>query len=489
MKLMSMKLKINQLRLKWKIFAFLLGFCALLLIILWLFQTVFLDSFYRNIKIMEIKSSASTIEKNIDNLNLSGLITNIAQNNEMSVEIMNASGKVLSKADSHKDFQLSFMSIQDKLDLILSAQNQNGEYYGYWSGTPQPLPDNNEGFIDDLSPNRHPPDHSLIYVKIVKTASGEPAVILLNSMISPVQATITTLQYQLYFITGIMIILAIILAFIIARRVSKPIEEINHSAKILAKGNYDTHFTGKGFLEISELSATLNTAAAELSKVESLRRELVANISHDLRTPLSLIYSYAEMMHDFPDEITPEQTQIIMDETRRLATLVNDVLDISKLESGIQQINPSKFNLTQNMMTTTLRIAELVKKDGFNLSFLYDREISVFSDETKITQVFYNLLINAIHYTGKDKNIIVRQTVEDGMVRIEVTDTGDGISPEDLPYIWDRYYKTDKKHKRAITGTGLGLSIVKQVMELLGGNYGVESQSDKGSTFWFSLII
>ena len=110
-----------------------------------------------------------------------------------------------------------------------------------------------------------------------------------------------------------------------------------------------------------------------------------------------------------------------------------------------------------------------------------------FADKVKITQAFYNLLINAINYTGKDKSIKVRQTISDGSVRIEVTDTGEGIPEENLPYIWDRYYKVDKTHKRAVTGTGLGLSIVKKVIELHGGEYGVQSQVGMGSTFWFSL--
>lgn len=112
------------------------------------------------------------------------------------------------------------------------------------------------------------------------------------------------------------------------------------------------------------------------------------------------------------------------------------------------------------------------------------------ADEVSITQVFYNLLVNAINYTGEDKTITVRQIETDDRVRIEVADTGKGIAPEDLPYIWDRYYKVDKRHKRAVTGTGLGLSIVKKIIELHDGSYGAESsQEGKGSTFWFSLKI
>lgn len=486
-KIKAIKPDTNRLRLKWKIFAFLLGFCALLLIILWLFQTVFLDSFYRSIKVMEIKNNAHSIAANIDNPNLSDLVTSIAQSNDLSAEVMTKDGKILNSAGASQDLQIHDMALQDKVNLVSAAQSQGGEYFEYRSSSPPASSNPKDGFIGNLPPNNQRPDQSLIYVKIVNTASGDPVAIFLDATISPVNATVTTLRIQLYFVTGIMIILSIALALLIAKRVAKPIEDINQSAKILAKGDYDAYFNGKGFLEIAELSTTLNTAAAELSKVDALRRELMANISHDLRTPLSLIYSYAEMMHDFPEEVTPEQTQIIMEETERLTTLVNDVLDISKLESGIQQLNVSQFNLTQSIKTTTERLAELIKKSGFRLTFLYDREVSVRADEVKITQVFYNLLINAINYTGKDKTITVRQITAAGSVRIEVTDSGDGIAAKDLPYVWDRYYKVDKKHKRPVTGTGLGLSIVKNIMKLHGGEYGVESQLGAGSTFWFSL--
>jgi signal transduction histidine kinase len=284
-----------------------------------------------------------------------------------------------------------------------------------------------------------------------------------------------------------MLLLSVVLALLIARRVSKPIEDINKSAKKLASGNYDIRFDGEGFREIGELSDTLNTAAADLSKVEGLRRELMANISHDLRTPLALIYSYAEVMHDFPDEITANQTQIIMDETQRLTSLVNDILDISKLESGNQNMNIAEYSLTRSVDETTKRLAEFVKNEGYSVTFDFERDISVRADEVKIIQAFYNLLLNAVHYTGEDKHIAVRQVLSADTVRIEVADTGEGIAPEELPYIWDRYYKADKAHKRALTGTGLGLSIVKKVMQMHGGDCGVDSVPGKGSTFWFSL--
>lgn len=196
--------------------------------------------------------------------------------------------------------------------------------------------------------------------------------------------------------------------------------------------------------------------------MEQLRRELMASVSHDLRTPLALVYSYAEMMHDFPQEVTPEQSQIIMDEAKRLTTLVNDMLDIASLETGMTKLNKVDFNLTDSLRKTVNRISEFVKNEGYNLVFECDRDVYVHADGVKITQAFYNLLLNAITYCGDDKTVTVRQVIRGNKVRVEVIDNGEGIDENDLPYVWELYYKVDKNHKRPVMGTGLGLSIVKK---------------------------
>jgi len=286
-----------------------------------------------------------------------------------------------------------------------------------------------------------------------------------------------------------MLLLALLLALFISRRVSKPIININASAKELAKGNYDINFDTKGYREIAELANTLNFAAVELGKTENLRRELIANISHDLRTPLTMIIGYAEVIRDLPGENTPENLQVIIEESRRLSSLVNDVLDISKLQSGTQEINLTSYNLTESVTNIIKRFSKLTEQEGYKITYINDGDVFVKADELKISQVIYNLLNNAITYTGADKTITVRQRCDNGKVRIEVIDTGDGIEPEKLNDIWDRYYKVDKKHKRAQIGTGLGLSIVKAILEQHNEKYGVQSTVGHGCMFWFELKI
>jgi len=434
-------LNLNKLRLKWKVFAFLLGFCFLLLIILWLFQTVFLNDMYRFIRKRELERAIAIVEREFNN----------------------------------PELQTIMQDIQAENDIIIAF-------------TPEFTPPQRIG-REVIGRRGNAPLETITEVKEFTLENGRTLSLTFYAMVAPVGATVTTLRYQLYFISGIMFLLAVGLALIISRRISEPIEEINQNALNLAKGDYNTRFSGKGFYEIVALSDTLNTAAVELGRVESLRRELLANVSHDLRTPLSLIYSYAEMMNDFPAEITAEQTKVIMDETRRLTSLVNDILDVSKLEADMERLNISLFNLTQNILETTERMNELVKSDGFQIDFTYDGNIYVKADKTKIDRVFYNLLVNAVNYSGDDKQIVIKQTISENCVRISITDRGEGVAEEELPFIWDRYYKSGKKHKRAVTGTGLGLSIVKKIMKLHGGNYGVTSEVDCGSTFWFEVGI
>ena len=216
---------------------------------------------------------------------------------------------------------------------------------------------------------------------------------------------------------------------------------------------------------------------------------MIANISHDLRTPLTMIKGYGEVMRDLPGENTPENMQVIIDETTRLSDLVNDLMDLSRIQAGACTSSNEVFNLTVAVREVLQRYDTLIKHRGYHLEFVDEGEFFVNADRGMILQVLYNLINNAINYTGNDRLVTVRQHVSDGHVRISVTDTGDGIPQDQLPLIWDRYYKVDKVHRRAMIGTGLGLSIVKSILELHRAKYGVSSTIGVGSTFWFELPI
>jgi signal transduction histidine kinase len=264
---------------------------------------------------------------------------------------------------------------------------------------------------------------------------------------------------------------------------------MNESAKQLAHGRYDVVFSGEGYRETHELADTLNYASYELSRLDRLQKELIANISHDLRTPLTMIKGYGEVMRDIPGENTAENIQVVIDETTRLSELVNDLLDLSKIQSGSRKAVFEDFDLTAAVEEVMKRYDAFTAHQGYHITFMADERATVFADRGMILQVLYNLINNAVNYTGDDLSVAVVQTVSNGRVRISVTDTGQGIEADEIPQIWERYYKVDKVHRRAMIGTGLGLSIVKGVLELHNATYGVESEVGKGSTFWFELDI
>ena len=312
---------------------------------------------------------------------------------------------------------------------------------------------------------------------------------MVDATITPINTTVETLRAQLVIITVIMTAFSILLVLLLSSMISRPITRITKSAKQLATGDYGTQFTGGTYREVTELADTLNYASRELSKVEHLRQEFIANVSHDLRTPLTMITGYAEVMRDLPGENTPENVQIIIDEARRLTDLVNDLLNLSRLQSGAQTPEPEPLNLTKMIRGIMGRYAKLVLHDGYAITLEADGDAMVMADRLRMTQVLYNLINNAINYAGADRAVLVRQTIENGTVKVEVIDHGEGIPAESLPYVWDRYYKVDKNHRRSTVGAGLGLSIVKGVLEAHGAEYGVASTLGEGSDFWFRLPL
>ena len=331
-------------------------------------------------------------------------------------------------------------------------------------------------------------DMRAVYINVAEVR-GEKHVIVQSAKITPPMIVTKTLRSQFLCICIILAVLALATAGLMSKIITKPIVKMNESAKRLAKGEYGTDFTVSGYREIDELADTLNYASKELAQTDTLQKELISNVSHDLRTPLTMIKGYGEVMRDIPGENTSENIQIIIDETTRLSDLVNDMLDLSKIKSGTRKPELQPFSLTQTVRETMLRYERLTMQNGYRIEFINDSDTMIYADRGMLLQVIYNLINNAINYTGDDKFVSVKQTVSGDTVRISVTDTGDGIAADELDRIWDRYYKVDKVHKRATVGTGLGLSIVKQVLEIHGAKYGVESELGNGSTFWFELDI
>lgn len=468
---------------------------GILLLILWLFQTVYLDTFYKKIKTNELESALSHVETMSVDEDFSQAVETIAESYDVCILVTDFEGKTLFSADKNMNCAIHRLPTEELVRImkkagdgeVIKIKNNIGLSFDKDINNKDKRPNR---FEDKM--NMPPKDEyeSLMLVKIIILNDGTQCAAFLNSIISPVSATVYTLRIQLIYISVIMVVIALVMAVVIAVKVSRPIININNSAKKMARGDYNIKYDVGSYKEISELSKTLNYTVSELKKTEDLQHELIANVSHDLRTPLTMITAYSEVMRDIPGENSPENVQVIIDEANRLTNLVNDMLDISKLQAGVDTLNAREYNLTSGIKSVIDRYAKLVEQDGYKVIFKYKEEdIMVRADEFKIYQVLYNLVNNAINYTGPDKTVTIKQIVNGEIVRIEVTDTGDGIAEEELANVWERYYKADKKHKREVMGTGLGLSIVKNILKLHDAKYGVLSKIGEGSTFWFELKI
>ncbi len=465
------------------------GFTGTVILLLWLLQVVFLGTIHRNVRVNEIKDIGKkltsyteapiTLETKAEKLARSKSVCIIAYRFERNRATEMFSCDVTENCVIHSMEKGKLISMHDK------ASENGGKLLSYYSY------DTEKGRYELTGELRD--GQSIVYSFIVKDARGNDILFIINAYVAPVASTVRTLNYLLVIISITMIILSVVLTLILSHSITKPITKISASAMELAKGNYKIGFEGGSYREAEELSETLTYAASELSRVEKLRSELIANTTHDLRTPLTMITGYAELMRDLEGENTPENAAIIADEAKRMTSLVNDMLEISKLENGVAKTNNEQFNITKAVASEIEKYQEFCRKDGYTLCFEANESIVVNTDRTKITRALLNLVNNALTYTGEDKTVIVRQeryfNGERDVLRYSVIDSGEGIPEEKLPMIWDRYYKVDSPHKRSAQGSGLGLSIVNKLMTLIGGRCGVLSSSGNGSIFWIEIDI
>ena len=467
-----------------QIFFVLAAFVLVILLVLWVFQLFLLKPMYESLKSNELRVASERIADSTDKADLQSLTDTIAKRGNVCISVYEIIGRdAILRANSHIHGSCIIHN-------VTSDSLMNRLYAGALADTYYTERISENFFVSHSMGGETLADvpESIISSRLAKSKAGDAYLIVLNAEIEPVGNTTRTLSVQLGIITGILLLVAAGVAVFISKYISRPIAQMSVEARKLALGTYDVHFDGGSSRETAELGEALNYAAHELSALDTMQKELIANISHDLRTPLTMISGYSEVMRDIPGEMTPENMQIIIDETKRLNALVNDIMDISTMTGpGRKKLTCETFSLTDTVRRTLERYGKLRTHDGYTITFDCDRDAYIFADRSKILQVVYNLVNNAINYTGEDKVVRIRQITESGKCRIEVTDTGEGIPKEQLPQIWDRYYKVKNYYKRSVTGSGLGLSIVKNILLLHGAEFGVRSEIGQGSTFWFAL--
>ena len=291
------------------------------------------------------------------------------------------------------------------------------------------------------------------------------------------------------------VISAIMVSIFVSRQVATPVQEMMVASRYIAAGHYDERVNVPGNLskddldELSQLALSFNQMAEKLEKVESMRRQLIGDVSHELRTPLTAIKG---SMEGLMDGVLPENDETYMGiyrEADRLQILVNDLQELSRVEAGAYELDLHPLDVLVVISAVVKRLELQFKEKGVLLEVDVPDDLpSIQADEDRIGQVLLNLVGNALQFTPSGGSVVVSAAQRNKEIKISVSDTGIGISPEDIENIFTRFYRVDKSRSRAGGGSGIGLTISKYLVEAHGGRIWVESAGlDRGSTFTFSL--
>ncbi len=470
---MSTKNRYDLNSIRFRLWGYFLALGLGVVALIWFLQMFFLTYSYEEMKIGEVTRVATSISNSYErnDKDLTYTIQELSIINDFYVMMESENGILLftPEQESTRPIQ-AYLEETGKLKALLNDNRGQDVSFRMDTGL-----ENYE---------------TLAFGRRISSRGGNEANLYIFSPLYPVTSTVNIFRNQLFYVTLFTVGIAFLLSFYFANRISRPIKSLTKTAKEMGKGNYEVKFEGNSYSEINKLADSLNTAAFELGQADNRLKDLIANVSHDLKTPLTMIRSYAEMIRDLSGEIPAKRNahlQVIIDETDRLNSLVSDMATVSAMQTHKTTLDRQTFDLGNAIKSIVSSYNILVEQQGYKFRFNAPKECYAYGEETKIKQVASNLINNAVKYCGEDKTIIVNIRRSGNKYRIEVSDHGPGISPEELPHIWDRYYKTSSNYVRPTEGTGLGLSIVKGILTLHHADFGVNSKLGKGTTFWFEL--
>lgn len=436
---------------------------------IYLFQTAFLESFYKLEKIETISDIGNLIADNLGESNLLDQLEQMQLSNEVCVRVISGNSDVSGNACAlNRLDRTQIASIY--METLASGGEKLFSNYRFTVGLAKP---------QDL----------FIFAKTTSFVN-EDVLIIVSSLVSPIGTTVETLKSQYPFVAAIVIVMILLMALTISRMIIRPIKKIEEEAAALPFGNYNGEEVKSSIAEVSSLNDTLVIANEQINKAAQAKKELIANVSHDLRTPLTMISGYGEMIRDFPEEHTKENIEVIINEANRLSKLVDDLLDLGKLEGQRGQMQLQQINIDDLITAVYRQYEELCEHNHIEFHTQIEASGCFIGDYGRLQQVLYNFIANAINYNDKSerKIIIGSRLLDSKRIRIYVYDNGLGIKEEDKDLIFERYYKVDKEHKRADLGSGIGLAICKEILLAHNFEFGVDSEFGNYSVFYFDVV-
>ena len=480
-----MKRKTNSFRKK--LLSWFMFFTVVIFTVLWLLQTVFLQKFYNGMIIRNTVKVADKISTESQSSDITSYIDDISRSNSILVFVTDTDGNIMYSSDEYKKGH------KFKDERLEMPYNGNGKEMRFHY---RELPENYTEFLSavnasDSGEAELQNDDIYVYGRLIDFyGSDEKAVLYVGTTLNAVGSTARIIRIQLIWVTLLSIIIAFVLALFMSKSFSKPVSQLNEKAHKLGEKDNDAEFSEGFCTELDELNKTLDTTSEKLKKNREFQNELLANVSHDLRTPLTMIKGYAEMIRDISREDEKqcaEDVAVIVEETDRLTALVNEILEYSELQMSDSEAVMNDVDLSETVASVADSFDKLYSKDGYVFERNITDDIHIKGNISRLKRAIYNLLDNAVRHAGEDKWIGITLRTDNDKAIIEISDHDSGIAPEELEHIWDRYYTKRQRSGKGVSG--LGLAIVKQIVSQHNGVCKAESEVGAGSVFSIELSI
>lgn len=315
-------------------------------------------------------------------------------------------------------------------------------------------------------------------------------VVFFSSSLKAIDVTLNNFKIAIWVALLVLLVVAWLVTWALSQRIAKPVQELTAAAEQVASGNLSRRVKIESDDEVGRLAKTFNYMGEHLQESDTLQRNFIADVSHELKTPLTSVRGFIEVLQEgaYKDPKTCLRSlKSVDEEVVRLSHLVNDLLELSKMETADLKLDKKEVDLKKLAQKVIEQFEVISKKTQVGLSLKVEKPVMVSADEQRIKQAMVNLLTNAFSYTTKGGSINLEISQTRDSARVIVRDTGEGIPPDVLPFIFDRFYRADEARSRSTGGTGLGLTITKKIIEAHGGTITVESKEKEGTTFVFSL--
>ncbi len=475
----------------------LLFLLAAILVILWLANSFFLERLYLRDKEKAMKTAfdmvnLAAVEDELEEEDFLRELEKTRANGNLSVMVFGSDGRVI--LSTLKDSAALYTEF---LYTVLRLDNDPS------SG----VIESTENYVLQEQEDRRLGEEYLVLWGTLDDGS----LVLIRSAVEDIRSSVAIANRFLAFTAMLAVLLGVLMGWFMTKRITRPIEELRDLSLRMTQLDFGAKYRSRRKKnEVDELGECMNAMSETLEKTilelkqanddlqqdirqreenERRQKEFIANVSHELKTPIALIQGYAEgLQEDVLDDPADRAfyCDVIRDEAVKMNHLVLSMISLDQIESGSGDLSYERFDLSDVIgnMLPSFRI--LFEQNGIDCRFAQEGPVYVHADEYLIEQVISNYISNAIHYAKGEKRIEIRLEKRDGRVRTHVFNTGDPIAEEVLPHLWDKFYKGDKAHTRAYGGSGIGLSLVKAVMEEHHQKYGVENLAN-GVDFWFEL--